>query len=471
MATLEMAMEDRAALECDVEAARAASVAYARPRHVDVARAVVAARARREGDLYLRPREVMAAVSLVDPAVEAALDAYAVAALDAAEARPPVPRVDAAALSAADFVERFVRPNEPVVIRGLVEDWPARRAAEDGGWLCADLRTVDVDAMERAVGAEAVPVQHCATRRTSAMPFCDFAALWRRGCNEHYLKDWHFRLDGHGGMASVPPHFADDWLSGGGLDYHFVYLGRAGTFTGLHCDVLHSYSWSANVAGAKRWLFLPPEQTQYLYDALGSDDFPRAFAPDGAAAEGRFPNLRRCRPVEVLQRGGDVVFVPSGWHHTVENVEDTLSVNCNWVNGHNAFWTLPRVAPEGPVPAESLLLGSSGDVTARVLAGRLRRAVDARPDDAFTLRRAGALAALLAGDAAFAVDPAGAADPAGAENADCARAADSRLFADVAGRADACLAALGHAPASNADNVAALHAALAPHLATSAQSR
>ncbi|PNG99490.1 JmjC domain-containing protein 4, partial [Tetrabaena socialis] len=36
---------------------------------------------------------------------------------------------------------------------------------------------------------------------------------------------------------------------------------------------------------------------------------------------------------------GDAVFVPSGWHHCVENLADTLSLNHNWVNGHNLHWT------------------------------------------------------------------------------------------------------------------------------------
>ena len=36
--------------------------------------------------------------------------------------------------------------------------------------------------------------------------------------------------------------------------------------------------------------------------------------------------------------------MPSGWHHTVENLEDTLSINHNWVNGHNIHegWALLR---------------------------------------------------------------------------------------------------------------------------------
>lgn len=50
-----------------------------------------------------------------------------------------------------------------------------------------------------------------------------------------------------------------------------------------------------------------------------------------------FPGLAAARRLAVLvdQKEGETIFVPSGWHHTVENIEDTLSVNHNWLNGYN----------------------------------------------------------------------------------------------------------------------------------------
>ena len=54
-----------------------------------------------------------------------------------------------------------------------------------------------------------------------------------------------------------------------------VYLGPAGSRTALHADVLFSYSWSANVAGRKRWLLVPAEQRH-----LVSDEATRPLKPD-----------------------------------------------------------------------------------------------------------------------------------------------------------------------------------------------
>eukprot|EP00879_Flechtneria_rotunda_P022953 GHRR01024262.1.p1 GENE.GHRR01024262.1~~GHRR01024262.1.p1 ORF type:complete len:272 (+),score=112.44 GHRR01024262.1:1844-2659(+) len=113
-------------------------------------------------------------------------------------------------------------------------------------------------------------------------------------------------------------------------DYRFVYLGPAGSWTPLHSDVLRSYSWSANVVGRKRWWLLPPEHTHLLKDQHGQ--LPTdLLAPEAAAVWEHI--------IEVMQEAGDVLFVPSGWHHMVVNEVDTLSINHNWINGHNIHWS------------------------------------------------------------------------------------------------------------------------------------
>ena len=50
----------------------------------------------------------------------------------------------------------------------------------------------------------------------------------------------------------------------------------------------------------------------------------------------KYPNASKVeRSYEVIQETGDVIFVPSGWHHQVLNLEDTISINHNWFNGAN----------------------------------------------------------------------------------------------------------------------------------------
>lgn len=62
-----------------------------------------------------------------------------------------------------------------------------------------------------------------------------------------------------------------------------------GTWTPLHSDVLRSHSWSANVAGRKRWRLLPPWHSHLLLDRQGRSTAWDFFAadPEGWAAGGQ----------------------------------------------------------------------------------------------------------------------------------------------------------------------------------------
>ncbi|KAF4696639.1 hypothetical protein FOZ60_016649 [Perkinsus olseni] len=135
--------------------------------------------------------------------------------------------------------------------------------------------------------------------------------------HEWYLKDWNFQSECEG-LGIEPPYkcpeqFADDWLNPywhsiqpkGGKDYRFMYWGSKGSTTPNHFDVMMSHSWTYNITGRKLWYF------------------------------GARENEKQLR-IEFEQGPGEVVFVPSGWAHSVVNLdEDTISVNHNWFCGPN----------------------------------------------------------------------------------------------------------------------------------------
>lgn len=141
----------------------------------------------------------------------------------------------------------------------------------------------------------------------------------------------------------TPMYFKSDWLnefwdqrSDVSDDYRFVYMGPKGSWTPFHADVFRSHSWSANICGCKRWLIYPPGQEKYLTDRLGNlaDDVTSEEMTD----QRKFPNFSKAsKPITVIQREGEIIFVPSGWHHQVMNLEDTISINHNWTNACGIF--------------------------------------------------------------------------------------------------------------------------------------
>lgn len=174
-------------------------------------------------------------------------------------------------------------------------------------------------------------------------------------CTRHYyyLKDWHLQswlerkqhrnnentdcalaAETLKKLYSVPDHFQMDLLNDFLLrftqgDYRFVYWGPAGSRTALHSDVMNSYSWSYNVHGVKDWTF---------------------FLPDSS---GQTLCLR--------QRAGELVFVPATWKHFVVNVEETLSINHNWITTCNLDLVWECIVSEiGAVDAELQSWGLDG---------------------------------------------------------------------------------------------------------------
>jgi hypothetical protein len=46
-----------------------------------------------------------------------------------------------------------------------------------------------------------------------------------------------------------------------------------------------------------------------------------------------FPNVKSAIYIDIVQNDGEIIFVPSGWHHQVHNLDDCISINHNWLNG------------------------------------------------------------------------------------------------------------------------------------------
>lgn len=253
------------------------------------------------------------------------------------------------ALSVDDFYKVYLIPNVPCILDNFVtENWPCIR-----DWVTRE-GTPDFDFLERNYGYCNVPVANCNEQKYYAQPkvqktMTEFLRYWRqyrsnRSCGNDqclYLKDWHFVKDVPGYKAyETPAYFTCDWLNEYWAaitdldDYRFVYMGPQGSWTPYHADVFRSYSWSVNVCGRKKWIFTPPGHEEYLRDHLGniaydlqsSDLFDRKMYPNSPC---------KAKLIEVVQEPGTVIFVPSGWYHQVWNLEDTISLNHNWLNGFN----------------------------------------------------------------------------------------------------------------------------------------
>ncbi|XP_029444137.1 2-oxoglutarate and iron-dependent oxygenase JMJD4 [Rhinatrema bivittatum] len=255
---------------------------------------------------------------------------------------------DPDSFSYSEFFRRFLLPNSPCVFSArFTESWGSRRC-----WVTQDDRP-NFDHLLQNFGDAIVPVANCDVKeynsnRKEQIPLRDYITYWKdyiksnycspKGCL--YLKDWHMhRTFPDKNVYSTLLYFTSDWLNEywdaiAGDDYRFVYMGPKGSWTPFHADVFRSYSWSVNICGKKKWLLFPPGQEEYLRNCHGHlpYDVTMPDHQDGST----YPCSAQCfQPLEVIQEAGEAIFIPSGWHHQVHNLEDTISINHNWVNGCN----------------------------------------------------------------------------------------------------------------------------------------
>lgn len=246
-----------------------------------------------------------------------------------AAALDEVPRVDASTLQPGDLIQQVTRP---VILTNLAEGWPAAQmwnldylATVHGDKKVALLKLPEdlfkKDEVTAAYGNSLyadhvrnayVPFvrmpRHLTLKEYIKDDFCDYIfdigdnSLARRLC-----------VDAFGGLDRMPEILAADDLTQ--LTFG---MGPAEDGVMFHS---HTAAWNALMFGEKEWFFYPPDgfvgEPYERYGMLGATALPEATGLRGGG-DGANP-----KPMRVLQRPGEVIFVPDGWWHATFSHTDT----------------------------------------------------------------------------------------------------------------------------------------------------
>ena len=253
--------------------------------------------------------------------------------------------------------ERFhgeIRPGlRPVVMRGLVADWPAVEAARQG-----DRAIVDYLLAER-------PTRGVATLR--APPECEGRLFYNQrltGFNfvkeARQLSDFLTELLALADEPDAPaiavqsepiPSLMPRVAEANRLDLlpevePRIWIGNR-LRVGAHFDLQENVA--CNIAGRRRFTLFPPEQIANLY--VGPVDLTPAGTPvsmvdlarPDLAAHPRYAEALAHAQVAELEPG-DALYIPYGWWHAVESRE-AVSILVNY------WWTDTEEMPAGPYDA------------------------------------------------------------------------------------------------------------------------
>ncbi|WRT68737.1 uncharacterized protein IL334_005717 [Kwoniella shivajii] len=270
--------------------------------------------------------------------------------------RRSIPTYDT--LSYDDYLQKHLTPNTPFILSSqATRDWASARTFRIPS--CSTPSLPNLSAL-RLYAHHVIPVANTLRQQFSEFErseqlLGEVLDLWERDEGKGlYVKDWHLmaEIENEGRnvqeVYQVPDCLRDDWLnppfdrrlrprngddplpnptSTSSSDFRFTYLGPAGTYTPLHRDVYGSYSWSANIVGRKIWWLFPPDKLGSVKDKHGELVFDvRELKDEGGG-------------IKILQEEGEIIFVPSGWHHQVLNIDFCISINHNFF----ASPTLPLI--------------------------------------------------------------------------------------------------------------------------------
>ncbi|RCK62745.1 hypothetical protein Cantr_09228 [Candida viswanathii] len=116
-------------------------------------------------------------------------------------------------------------------------------------------------------------------------------------------------------------------------DHAWIIIGLARSGSTFHKDPNSTSAWNAAIVGRKIWIMLPPHVTP---PGVGTDDEESEVTSPVSVAEwvlsGFFNDATKIEECMIgVTFPGECMHVPSGWWHTVINIDDSIAITQNFV--------------------------------------------------------------------------------------------------------------------------------------------
>ena len=248
----------------------------------------------------------------------------------------PIERVHEKDMSCQDFVNRFERPERPLMIQGLTERWPASK-----NWT--------FEALCRNYGNVLFQCGDDDNGKSMKMKMKHFLGYMhhQKDDNPLYIFDSTFNERGATRPLrhdyEVPKYFKqnlwDEMPKDKDPPHSWFLIGPQRSGTTVHIDPLGTSAWNTLLQGRKRWFVIEPKAPKKIVEGI---EFLKRDEDDEAIMyfTHTVPLIRRkyekqFEMFEIIQHPGETIFLPGGWWHAVLNLDDTVAVTHNYVNEVN----------------------------------------------------------------------------------------------------------------------------------------
>jgi len=179
-------------------------------------------------------------------------------------------------------------------------------------------------------------------------------------------------------LRSTCNDFQPEW------SHHWILIAGQGTSTAWHVDQFNSSAWNTVLHGNKRWSLGPPSRyppgiinplefkdvlkdsrDMKKFDYFNQGDYGWGDEMPWSMSSSKYSKqhaeyikglktlpTNSTKPLECMLRPGETIFVPSGWWHTVYNVETSIAITENIVTASNFMKVLTELMarPKGSLP-------------------------------------------------------------------------------------------------------------------------
>ncbi|MEO2063819.1 MAG: cupin-like domain-containing protein [Christiangramia sp.] len=210
-------------------------------------------------------------------------------------------------ISKDDFVRDYVRPQKPVVIKKLIQDWPAYRK-----WNLEYIREMAGDRTVPLYDDRPISSRFKFNEAHSEMKMSDYIDLLER-------EPTNYRIFLYNLLKQVPKLQEDFSFPDIGLRFlkqlPMLFFGGANSRVFMHYDIDYANILHFHFHGKKQCILFPPSESKNLYKvphALISREDIDFNDPDFE----KFPVLKKAQGYITELNHGETLYMPEGyWHH------------------------------------------------------------------------------------------------------------------------------------------------------------
>ncbi|WP_232224007.1 cupin-like domain-containing protein [Gillisia sp. CAL575] len=227
-----------------------------------------------------------------------------------------IPRVEN--ISKADFVEQYVKPQKPVVIEHLIEDWPAYKK-----WSLEYIDEVAGDKIVPLYDDRPISSEYKFNEPHLTMKMSEYIALLKSKPTTYRIFLYHL-------MKEVPVLQNDFKFPDMGLRFlkqlPMLFFGGENSKVFMHYDIDFANILHFHFHGKKQCILYPPSQSKYLYKvphALISREDIDYTDPDFQ----KFPALKEAQGYITNLKHGETLYMPEGYWHQMTYLTPGFSMS------------------------------------------------------------------------------------------------------------------------------------------------